>query len=307
MMKQQLLTLAMVSSTIISSFAQVTMSKTLPPFGTKYKLGQSASATLAQPTLGADQVWDYSSETISALYTYTITDPTTVNQEFQDSCPTAKYVEILAIPGAPSPDLNPMEFMKDDGDYLIRVGEKGSGSGINTTYDTVFKFNQTFQTTEVYHNDEMTYAGYGSLKIKSTTYSDVALMLRTRTGSPDTSYIFYTFTPHFHRLAALGWTGGASAGLTFWEPLASNTGLKNLTLANTSIYPVPATTALNIELDRNAQTGTAIVSTMEGKEVLKSSFEGPSHSIDIQSLHTGLYFITIMVDGQTLTRKFTKN
>jgi hypothetical protein len=307
-MKQQVLTTVVVLGTIFSAAAQVTMSKTLPPFGTKYKLGQSASTTLAQPTLGANQVWDYSSETISPLYTYTITDPTTVNQEFQDSCPTAKYVEILAIPGVPSPDLNPMEFITDEGDYLIRVGEKGSGSGINTGHDSIFKFNQSFQTTEQYHNDQMTYAGYGSLKMNATTYSDVALIVRSRTGSPDTSFIFYTFTPHFHRLAALGWTSGASAGLAFWEPLAtSNTGLKESVVLNANVYPVPASTQLTIDLNETPKVGTVVISTIQGQEILRNTLQSKSSTIDISAFYTGLYIMTITADGKTSTQKFIKN
>ncbi|MBP9187131.1 MAG: T9SS type A sorting domain-containing protein [Bacteroidia bacterium] len=305
-MKKHVLFFATVLGTICTATSQVTMTKTLPPFGTRYILGQSASTTLVQPTLGINQVWDYSGTAISSLYTYTITNPTSVKQEYQDSCPTAKYVEVLAIPGAPSPDLNPMQFFTDEGDNIVMVGEKGSGSSLNKTHDTLFKFNQAYQTTEMYRNASMYYAGSGSVKFKSVTYTDVALIIQTRAGSTDTTYAFYQFTPHFHRLAILGWRDGASAQLTIWEPTTS-TGVKESLALNAKVYPVPANNFLTIDLNEKPKSGTVVISTILGTEVLQSNIESVSNNIDIQSLNTGIYFVTITVDGKTSTQKFVKN
>ncbi len=306
-MKKQVLLIATVLGTICTATSQVATTKTLPPFGTKYILGQSAAGiSLAEPTQGANQVWDYSSASIPALYTYTITNPTGVKQEFQDSCPTAKYVEILEIPSAPSPDVNPMSFITDEGDYLIRVGEKGSGSGLNKKHDTIYKFNQAYQSTEIYGGFNMIYAGYGTLKLKTTTYTDVVLMLAISTTNQDSGYAFYQFTPHFHRLALMGWDNGAAVRLTIWEPTTS-TGVKEALALNAKIYPVPANNFLTIDLNEKPKSGTVVISTILGTKVHQSNIESVSNNIDIQLLNTGIYFVTIAVDGKTFTQKFIKN
>ena len=74
-----------------------------------------------------------------------------------------------------------------------------------------------------------------------------------------------------------------------------------------SMYPIPATTHLNISLSNNANLVTAKVYDATGKIVLSSNFTNTAKfGLSTQSLSTGTYVLKLVIDGVMISNKFMK-
>ncbi len=71
------------------------------------------------------------------------------------------------------------------------------------------------------------------------------------------------------------------------------------------VYPNPANTLLTIETDYPSRYSFNIT-TMNGQLILNGEMEGTSHQIDLSSLQSGVYFITIRSMDFVTTRKIIK-
>ncbi|WP_158524861.1 T9SS type A sorting domain-containing protein [Mesonia sp. K7] len=72
-----------------------------------------------------------------------------------------------------------------------------------------------------------------------------------------------------------------------------------------SLYPNPTNGILNISSENTIDKYQIL--DMTGKEVSQQSTHHKDVSIDVNSLHTGIYFITLSSNGSTKTMKFIKN
>ncbi len=74
------------------------------------------------------------------------------------------------------------------------------------------------------------------------------------------------------------------------------------------IYPMPANTVLNIDLNNDAESNVdiTILNTM-GQVVLKTSVTGSAHQIDISNLVSGVYFVEVSTEGTVTKSKLIKN
>jgi hypothetical protein len=304
-MKKQLLYFLSATLGITGVHAQVTLTKTLPPVGAISTLHQTPSASLARPVSGENVTWDYSAITPSAQFVFEVKALTSIGQQFRDSCPTAKFVEVLNMSGAPSPDHLPMDFYEDKGDYLVKVGSKGSNLNFERKNDTLFAFNLAYGSGAFYQGATRTYAGYGTFKIGAETLNDIVLIKARPDGANDTSYFFFRVTPYWSRIASIGFNNGQSTGIAYWKTgTAPTTGLSQTAEnANLNLYPNPATSELLIQ---SGQTITAaVISDIHGREVLRIS--NPQKAIAIDYLENGVYLITLHTEHFAVTRKFIKN
>ena len=302
-MKKQLLILVMICVSIISTRAQYTLSPSIPPFGTQYMLNQ-ATTGVTRAALGADQVWDYSSLTFNPMYTYQIVKLNTVGQRIQDSFPTCTYLEYMQM-GAPNPDLNPMEFYEDKGTHIRRIGSKGSGSSLSKQNDTLILFNQAYNTTARYRNANFTYAGYGSLKVKTNIYDSVILLIQTYTGANDTALLFFKFTPYYQKLFGVFISAGNVAGAYYWEPTKSTSGINDIEMDRAiDLFPNPATTNFNIQLKNSSRTLRISMFDITGNCVYKGvNYNKSEVNIDIKAFSKGLYMVSIETDTGIETKK----
>jgi len=72
------------------------------------------------------------------------------------------------------------------------------------------------------------------------------------------------------------------------------------------VYPVPATNQLFIELLR-ANTGSYILTDVTGKEIVQGTLKQGLNSVEVESMKTGIYFITVQTAaGDQLIRKIIK-
>jgi hypothetical protein len=74
------------------------------------------------------------------------------------------------------------------------------------------------------------------------------------------------------------------------------------------IYPMPASTVLNIDLNNDAESNVdiTILNTM-GQVVLTTTVTGNAHQLDISNLVSGVYFVEVSTEGTVTKSKLVKN
>lgn len=83
-----------------------------------------------------------------------------------------------------------------------------------------------------------------------------------------------------------------------------NVGVKEISNMNATVYPNPVNNNLTIENDREIESIS--ISNMQGLTIAKDTPYTKSHTIDMSSLPSGLYFVIIKSNNQTLTTKVIK-
>jgi hypothetical protein len=308
-MKKQLLTIGLVIASVFASQAQYVLTKNTPPFGATFTM-KRITGSVAKPTLGQNQTWDYSTVTGSTLANYVYIKKDTVSQALKDSFPTTTLIEYLPIPGAPDFNLNPMVFIEEKPDFFLRLGVKSSGTSMQRVNDTMFYFNHAYDSTIYYGSQYTKYAGYGSLKLGAKTYDTVVVMQYINTAQTDTTLWFITMKPYYQRLLGMGIKSDTVAAAFFYETgmvTPNPTGVNETALAQTKVYPNPVTTHSNIQLENVAKELTVAIYDVQGKLVLKHTFSNTAlATMSTESLQNGMYFMQIDADGLTTTRKIIK-
>ncbi len=77
-------------------------------------------------------------------------------------------------------------------------------------------------------------------------------------------------------------------------------GIEDNAFINFAIYPIPTQGVLNIESQRPIET--VKIYNLQGQLIKEDS----NRSVDVSQLTTGLYFVHVIVDGKTVTKKFIK-
>lgn len=72
---------------------------------------------------------------------------------------------------------------------------------------------------------------------------------------------------------------------------------QNLTDNYFKLYPNPSNEKINIELSEIGKNNKAIVQTIEGKIILIDDFDSRLFSLNTKQLKSGVYFISILIDG----------
>jgi|GEM_PF-2487881 len=315
-MKKVFTTIALTGATIFGANAQVTLTKTLPPAGTVYQaksyVKYNDTLDVPRPASGVGVTWDYSAYTLSDVTGGgKIYAPAAVAVSLQDSCPNAKYVEVLNL-GAPELSWNPLSIYGDEGDYLIRYLDKGSSSDtvVDPIRDTVFRFNQAFNTVERLHHygsamagniiaQDYKYAGSGTLKIEDKTFTDVA-MFTVDTFNYD--FYFFTVTPFFHPVARVeilpdNGNGGRWGSALFYNKLETGTSGISET-ANTlsfNAFPNPAKDVVTIG---NVPGGSSVkVTDITGKTVYNAVISNKQTTINTSGFVNGVYIIQVENNG----------
>ena len=81
-------------------------------------------------------------------------------------------------------------------------------------------------------------------------------------------------------------------------------GIKGMDANGFVLYPNPASGKVTLQLQNTAAAITDVtVTDVLGKTVLTESLQGTQPALDITSLKSGMYFVTIKADGKQLTKK----
>ena len=93
------------------------------------------------------------------------------------------------------------------------------------------------------------------------------------------------------------------------EPVKEGLSVESVALESLSIYPNPATSLLNINGDLNVLSGaSAQIFDISGKKVkdLSLNFDANNTSVDVSTLQTGTYILSISKNGSKQSYKFIK-
>lgn len=86
------------------------------------------------------------------------------------------------------------------------------------------------------------------------------------------------------------------------EDPSTYVGLVQNELANTSVYPIPATNQLNIELPVGIESANVIISDVQGREVYSSKLNATKKVIDVSTLNKGMYIVNISNNTSSIAK-----
>lgn len=316
-----LLAIAAIFAKTTNLYAQIALTKTLPPIGTTYELWGNASLpnTTAIPDTGANITWDYSAITTTYNNDIIIRGLSEVPSSEQTLVPNAVYVEEQILPGAPNTDWLPRVFYQDNGDFLIEIAKKNFGTTTPVlSSDTVFEFNLPYQSSTLVNlgatgggGGNFEYAGYGTLIIGSDTYNNVAMFTKVFTiGSVNGSiFYFYTLTPHYHRLARIFFYDGnvVAPGINYYKPAVTPTATADFEniFSSLTVYPNPASEMVTIG---NLPIGSTLtITNITGKVVYNSLIDNEQTTINTSNYVNGVYILQVSNNGIVATKKLVIN
>lgn len=294
-MKRIFTSLSLVIGISVIAHAQVVIENHVPPFGTNYSLFQITN-TINQATPGANQTWDYSAAALTTVITFSIVDPAGLPASIKDSVPNADWAEKINLG---TPELAPYAFYENKTTCYVKTGTKSSGSNpVEKANDTAIVFGHAYDSI-IYYGMNRHYAGYGTLKVSTKTYNNVAMIKSYATGTTDTLIQFHQFLPHWQLLMSYANMNGTISNKYYWEPTASTNGMDNLSANPVSLYPNPAKDRLTIDLNQTAATAQVTVYDITGKSILQANaVQTQLLHLDLHHLVKGLYTVEVSADGK---------
>ncbi len=195
--------------------------------------------------------------------------------------------------------------------YTIRLQNEGNGNAINIRIEDILDENldwDTFQPVAGSHNYEALRNG-NEVEFK---FNNINLPYTDADEEGSHGFVSYRIKPV--NTIALGDVMSASAGIyfDFNPPVLTNTvtttvqnpaGIEKNTLSGFTIYPNPSSGTVNISVQNFTEKAIITVTDILGKAVLDSTIEGSETSLDISSLNSGVYFITLDNDKYIVTKK----
>lgn len=305
-MIKQILTTGMICGMIVTAQAQITLTKTLPPIGSKMNMKEITSS-ISSATTGMAQTWDYSNATFSNVVSYEIVELNTLSQNIRDSFPAATYVQMMLVPGAPDINLNPMFFIEDRPDMLFQLGSQASGGTMDMTSDTLFLFTHSFDSTLSYGNRHwVKYTGYGSMTIDGKTFDPVVMHEYTNKSDGKVQHYFFTLSPYFQLLLAYSIESGTVSSAYYYQPEDASTSVtKDVAFEKIKLYPNPANDFVTIV---NMPHGSTLsITDMAGKLVYGSTVAGTQATISTANFVNGIYFIRLEHNGSVVNRGLIVN
>ena len=178
------------------------------------------------------------------------------------------------------------------------------------------------QTTPLTGKLQAQVDGKGTLILENNTYNNVLrynildTINANVTGLGDiqmvrSQYEYYdhaqsTLPIFIHISVDFGILGGAALSsstlVMSLEDPADFVGLSKNELAKTSVYPVPATDQLNIELPSAVESATLTITDVQGRQVYSATLNGVKKTIDVSSMKKGMYIVKITSDLTSVTK-----
>lgn len=102
--------------------------------------------------------------------------------------------------------------------------------------------------------------------------------------------------------AGTGFTSGITPRIDWWEFSPNNVGVEEQAGPVFSLYPVPASTTITLQLEHVSSFAVSI-KNIEGQNVLAQTNQ---HEINISMLAPGIYFMEVEAGGKISTQRFLK-
>ncbi len=195
-----------------------------------------------------------------------------------------------------------------------------SGYETGTTYDITMSIN----TTQVRNGFQLTAEDADANKVgsfsTSTNDSQVAnanhLVTHTATGNMQTTWTFQWTAPAdnvgditFYAATNASNNNGAETGdqivLTNMTVSHSNLGINDPVLMSVKTYPNPVVNTLQIEAP-GINNAVLEITDMEGRQVYTKTLTNQHSDIDVTTLQSGVYIVSIQEGNKTGTAKFIK-
>ncbi|MEL1242661.1 T9SS type A sorting domain-containing protein [Flavobacterium sp. DGU11] len=197
--------------------------------------------------------------------------------------------------------------------YTIRFQNMGNANAHNVKVLTILDDNldwTTFQTMVSSHSFQTNRGGNGS----EVEFRFTGIELPGTNNEPEShGFIEYRIKPKAN--VEIGDVFEAQAGIYFDFNPVVNTNSITTTIMDTAgnndfnaggfvMYPNPASSKVTLEMQSGtANNASVTVTDVLGKIIVKTTVHATQSDIDVSSLKSGVYFITLNADGKLATKK----
>jgi hypothetical protein len=286
--------------------AQPALNWVRPPLGTT-KTYTMFQGSMTEPTTGANQVWDYSALIPTPISSGIYTDPATLPASAKNKFPTATYVEVWQMPT--TLDKTVIDYYYDCADSLVRLGQQSSGGSNSSTWGNVqgvwkltFGDSATARSmslsTGKLEPTSFKYAGYGTLKTKYGTYTNVVMISLNGIRN------FFQTTPYFGMLMSIQYTTPTTIAGAYIYSYSAGASVKNDIHSAENVSITANSNQITIGLNE-INTGCEVrVLNMMGQTVSQKHINNSdSHSIAIDNVISGVYLVEVKYNNSIKTAK----
>lgn len=196
--------------------------------------------------------------------------------------------------------------------YTIRFQNEGTANAQTVRIETQLDANldwDTFMPMNASHSYEIVRDDNGELEF---IFDDIDLPYIDADEAGSQGYITYMIKPNSN--VELGDSMSATAGIyfDFNEAVMTNTATTTIEAAASieefesnlfTIYPNPASGNVNIAVNNLTEEAQVSVTDVLGKTVLSSTISDANTNLNVSSLKSGVYFITLQAQDKSATKK----
>lgn len=288
-MKKILFSLALITSSF--TFAQPVIlngdniATTSYSYPVKVNLGYSGSVAT-----GANQTWDFSSETGMSAGAITIYDPasTPLGSNFLNSNFGFLVVNMYSyLQITPTEMLEHAETITSIGDtYDYSLDSKKI---LQFPFSYGNSFTDSYSTPSMLHDVEVTYSGYGTLILPGgLTFENVVLV--SEMSNLTNEYRWYTTNPLMSIVIYR-----EQDNVLVWIEADPNLAIEENQSATFKVYPNPVADLLTIKTENISELNPIEVFTIDGKLIksVEPSFQNGSMNVSTNELENGAYVLVI--------------
>ncbi|MCW4469629.1 T9SS type A sorting domain-containing protein [Flavobacterium sp. MFBS3-15] len=197
--------------------------------------------------------------------------------------------------------------------YTIRFQNEGNANAHNVRIETMLDGNLDWNTFEPMigsHTFQAERSGNGNEV--TFRFNDIQLP-GAMVNEPDShGYVMYRIKPKTSVVAGDSMSGQAGIYFDFNPVIETNTitttvmsaaGINENTANGFVMYPNPASAKITLQMIAEVNGATVTVTDVLGKTVANAKLQGTQSDLDVSSLKSGVYFVTLNADGKTATQK----
>ncbi len=201
--------------------------------------------------------------------------------------------------------------------YTIRFQNEGNANAHNVRIETTLDDNldwNTFEPMTGSHTFQTGRSGNGN--DVTFRFNDIQLPGAVVNEPDSHGYVMYRIKPKTSIAAGDSMSGQAGIYFDFNPVIETNTitttvmsaaGINENTANGFVMYPNPASAKITLQMNAEVNGATVTVTDVLGKTVANAKVQGTRSDLDVSSLKSGVYFVTLNADGKTATQKLVVN
>jgi len=285
---------------LINAFSQpiILNANNLPAPGTAFLMSAASTGTDVGPA-GANQTWNLSAVTLTALGTINVINPSV--STFSASFPTANYA--YSFSGTYSYFNSSAIKMETQASSITTPS---SGDDFTPNPKTVLKFPFNFNDTQAdtwqkvggsVTSVTITYDGYGTLIMPAATYSNI-VRVKEDYGFGIVNHRWYSLNP----LICILSYDFASSTTYFTEPIPTGITELNNFFTEVNFYPNPAKDKIVMQLSETPFRSCLKLFLMNpfGQIIKDVSINSKLTNIELEQIPNGIYFYHLQDKGNIL-------